>query len=81
MPEITIKYEKPETLTILRAFAKYFDFRVLSSRAKKKTDKTVNGVTIIPADLAIDTSEMETIFSGRKMDATELRNKVWQRQS
>ena len=79
MPEITIKYDKPETLKILKAFAKYFDFRVLPLKSGKKNGVTVNDVPIIPADTSIDTSGMEAVFSGRNIDAGELRKKAWQR--
>ncbi len=79
MPEITIKYEKPETLKILKAFAKYLDFRILSPNRKKRIEIPKKGATIIPADLSVDDSEMEAIFSGRNLDASELRKKAWQR--
>jgi hypothetical protein len=32
MPEVTIKYKKPETLKILKGLAKYFDFKVSSAK-------------------------------------------------
>jgi uncharacterized protein (DUF427 family) len=34
MPEVTIKYKKPETLKILKGLAKYFDFKI-ADKAKK----------------------------------------------
>jgi len=79
MPEITIEYEKPETLKILKTISKYFNFRVLAVRPGKKTLLTVNGVTIVLADKAVDTSGMEAVFSGRNIDASDLRAKAWQR--
>jgi hypothetical protein len=35
MPEVVIKYKKPETLKILRGLAKYFDFTVANEKEKK----------------------------------------------
>jgi hypothetical protein len=37
MPEIIIKYKKPETLKILKGLAKYLDFKVSSNKIKKMT--------------------------------------------
>jgi len=76
MPEVVIKYKKPETLKILKGLAKYFDFKV--STEKKKAVK-VNGVTVIPGDESIDISDMEALFSAKSLDAKELRKKAWQR--
>jgi hypothetical protein len=84
MPEVIIKYNKPETLKILKGLGKYLDFSVSASRAEKhniddqkKISKTE--ITIIPGNPAIDTTDMLEIFSGRNLDAQELRKKAWNR--
>ena len=76
MPEVTIKYKKSKTLKILKELAEYFDFEV--TNPEDKVFK-VNGVTIFPGSGEINNSEMEAIFSGKDIDATELRKKAWQR--
>ena len=76
MPEVTIKYKKPETLKILKSLAKYFDFTVSSG---KKEPKNINGVTVIPGNKYIDTSELEEIFTRNNIDAAKLRKEAWQR--
>ena len=79
MPELIIKYKSKKTLDALLDFAKYFDFSIiLPAKSKEKITK-INGVSIIPSDSSIDTSELETIFSTNKMDAKELRQKAWRR--
>lgn len=76
MPEVTIKYKKPETLKILKGLAKYFDFKI---SAKKSEPFTINGVTIIPADKNVDTSDLTKLFTGKDIDAAKLRKEAWQR--
>jgi hypothetical protein len=76
MPELIIKYKSKKTLDALLDFAKYFDFSIiLPSKSKEKITK-INGVSIIPADNSIDTSELESIFSAKNIDAKELRQKT-----
>ena len=76
MPEVYIKYKKPKTLKMIKALAEYLDFEIFTVKEKKAK---INGVTVIPADKSIDVSEMEAIFSGKNLDAKELRQKAWQR--
>ena len=76
MPEVVIKYKKPETLKMLKSMAKYFDFIV---SPKKEKMVSVNGVTIIPADKKIDISSLEKIFSGKNIKPAELRASAWRR--
>lgn len=78
MPEGIIKYKKQKTLQALKDFAKYFDF-VISSSKTEKACENINGVTIIPADSAIQTSGITKIFTGKNINAKELRKSVWQR--
>ena len=76
MPEVLLKYKKPKTLKMIKALAEYLDFEIFTVKEKKVK---INGITIIPADKSVDTSEMEALFSGRNLDAKELRQKAWQR--
>lgn len=77
MPEVTIKYKKPETLRILKSLAKYFDFKVSTEKPKKKEPYTINGVTIIPGTGVVNTDDLSDIFNG--VDAAKLRKEAWQR--
>ena len=76
MPEVTVKYNKPETLKILKGLAKYFDFKI---SAKKTEPFKINGVTIIPADKNADTTDLTKLFTGKDIDAAKLRKEAWQR--
>jgi len=78
MPEVTIKYKKPETLKILKSLAKYFDFQVSTEKSKSVA---VNGATIIRADKSIDPKDLSELFTEKNIDAAELRKKAWQRKS
>ena len=79
MPELIIKYKSKKTLDALINFSKYFNYSIIfPSKSPKKTTK-INGVSIIPSDSSIDTSELESIFSNKNMNADELRQKAWQR--
>jgi len=51
MPEVVIKYKKPETLKVLKSLAKYFDFKISENKVKPAS---VNDVTIIPGDKNLD---------------------------
>ncbi|NCA76809.1 MAG: hypothetical protein EOM90_10775 [Alphaproteobacteria bacterium] len=79
MPEIVIKYKSTKTLDLLKDLSKYFDFVLSSPKSLNRKKITVNGVTFIPADHNIDTSDLIEIFSGRQIDAKMLREKAWQR--
>lgn len=76
MPEVTIKYKKPETLKILKGLAKYFDFKISSSTEKKKSSI---GDILIPGNKTLDISELEKVFTGKDLDAKKLRDDLWQR--
>ncbi len=78
MPEVVIKYKKPETLKILKGLAKYFDFKVTENRS---APVSVNGVTIIPGDKRIDITDLTEVFTGKNIDAAKLRKDAWQRKS
>jgi hypothetical protein len=79
MPEIIIKYKNKRALEALHDFAKYFDFEITLSKASGKKEKEMNGISVIPGDSAVDTSDLTTIFTGKKIDPKELRKKAWQR--
>jgi len=77
MSKAIIEYKKPETLKILKSLAKYFDFKISTPKEKSETKR--DEITIIPGDPSVDISGMEEIFSGKNLDAKELRTKAWQR--
>jgi len=76
MPEVIIKYKKPETLKILKGLAKYLDFKVTSGNSKKKT--ALDDI-LIPGDKTLDISELEDVFTGSGIDAGKLREESWKR--
>ena len=76
MPEVVIKYKKPETLKILRGLAKYLDFKVDSTDNKKRHN--LDDI-LIPGDQSIDISELEEAFAGSNIDAKKLREDSWKR--
>ena len=81
MPEIIVKYKSKRTLEVLQDLAKYFDYVISTpdSKGKKKKQINLNGITIIPADSSIDTSDLTDIFSGKNIKPEELRSEAWQR--
>ena len=76
MPEVTIQYKKPETLKILKGLAKYFDFKV--SKPKEATKSALDDI-LIPGDTTLDISPLNDVFTGKNLDAAELRKKMWKR--
>ena len=80
MPELLIKYKNKKTLEALMDFSKYFDFSVIlpSNQKKEKTNK-INGVTIVPGDSSVDTTDLGKIFSGKNLNAKQMRQLAWQR--
>jgi len=84
MKEVTIRYDNPKTLQLLKDIAKYFDFSISSvghseSRKSNKLEY-INGVPYTPGNAAIDISELFELFTGKNIDARELRTNAWQRQ-
>ncbi len=79
MPEIIIKYKNPKTLQALKDFAKYFDYVISSIKPGKEEESFIKGVTVIPGDSSIDTSDLENIFSNKNINAKTLRSEAWQR--
>jgi hypothetical protein len=78
MQEVTITYNNPNILTILKELAKYLDFIV--SKPKIKSNKPeiqkVNGITLIREDNTPDNTDLSYIFNN--MDAKKLRKKAWE---
>ena len=81
MPEIIIKYKSKRTLEALRDLAKYFDYVISTpgSKEKRKKQKNLDGITIIPADSSVDASDLTDVFTGRNINPEQLRNEAWQR--
>lgn len=83
MPEIIIKYKNKRTIEALQDLSKYLDFSIVMSSVKEKIKNPgmskLNGITIVPGDNSIDTSDLTTVFSGRNIDPQKLRKKAWQR--
>jgi hypothetical protein len=81
MPEIIVKYKSKRTLAALRDFAKYFDYVISSPDVDEnnKEQATLNGVTIIPADSSVDTSDLSKVFTGKNINPQQLRSEAWQR--
>ncbi|HEY9003086.1 MAG TPA: hypothetical protein VIM89_17145 [Mucilaginibacter sp.] len=76
MPEVTIKYKKPETLKILKGLAKYFDFKI--SSPKNKPNQPLEDI-LIPGDKTLDISSLNEIFTGKNIDASDLRKEMWKK--
>ena len=81
MPEIIVKYKNKRALEALNDFAKYFDFEIAQPNSGLKKEKQVklNGITVIPGDNSIDTSDLNKIFTGKNIDPVELRKNAWKR--
>ncbi|RYY06917.1 MAG: hypothetical protein EOP43_04845 [Sphingobacteriaceae bacterium] len=92
MPEVVIRYEKPETLKVLEALAEPLAFEInfssdeklleeisASSDQKSRKEYFINGVTIVPGDPAADITELRKVFSGKNIDAKKLREEAWRR--
>jgi hypothetical protein len=76
MPEVIIKYKKPETLKILKGLAKYFDFKVSSPKSQPK--RSFDDI-LIPGDKKLDISSLNEIFTGKDLDSADLRSAMWKR--
>ena len=75
MPEVIIKYKKPETLKILKGLAKYFDFTISGNDRKGKNLDDI----LTPGNKTLDIAVLDDVFAGKKLDAQELREKAWKR--
>lgn len=81
MPQITIQYKNKRSLEALQDLAKYFDYTISSPDSESKAERqiTLNGISIIPADNPVDTSDLNEIFTGKNISPSHLRNEEWQR--
>ena len=81
MKKVTIRYDNPKTLKLLKAIAKYFDLSISSARhsesMKSKKLKYINGVPYTAGNTAIDICELFELFTGKNIDARELRTNAW----
>jgi len=79
MPELIIKYSSPKTLQALIDLAKYFDFEIAKPSTITKKRIFINGVALVTGDETVDISQMSEIFTGKAIDASNLRKLAWQR--
>ncbi|MBK6483936.1 MAG: hypothetical protein IPG01_12590 [Chitinophagaceae bacterium] len=79
MPEVVVKYKTSKTLRALKDLAKYFDYVISSPAKDQDIGLIINGVPVIAADSTIDTSELEILFSEKRVDANAIRKQSWQR--
>ena len=79
MPEIIITYKSSKTLEALKSFAGYFNFVISSPKSGLSKEFSIKGVSIIPADSSIETSDLQNVFTSKNINAKTLRNQAWQR--
>lgn len=80
MKEVTIKYKSNKTLEALKDLGKYLGFSVSEKTvSKRKEEIKINGVTMVPGDESIDISELHEVFTGKGLNATQLRSSGWER--
>ena len=77
MPEVIVKYKDQKTLKMLKDIAKYFNFSVIDPDHNKEVKRQdIMGVTIIPDNKTIQTSDLESVFTNKSWDAKQLRRKA-----
>jgi len=80
MPEVIVKYKDQKTLKMLKDIAKYFNFSVIDPDHNKEVKRQdIKGVTVIPGNKAIETSDLESVFTNKSWDAKQLRREAWKR--
>lgn len=80
MPEVIVRYKRKKTLAALQALASFFDYEISLPEPKTpEKQMRLNGVTLLPADSTIDTTELTAVFTGRNIEPATLRSKAWQR--
>jgi hypothetical protein len=75
MPEITIRYKSKKTLNALKDLAKYFDFSIVPKQNSAEAYSDYD--LIIPPSEKLDLNALRKLFSGKDIDAKELRNSLW----
>ena len=76
MPEVIIKYKKSKTLNILKKLSILLDFKV--SPVAPHIDPRFFDI-LIPGNKDLNLEELKTLFTGKEIDAKQLRNNLWQR--
>ncbi|HEY4323168.1 MAG TPA: hypothetical protein VGN20_04260 [Mucilaginibacter sp.] len=80
MKEVTVRYKTNKTLQALKDMGKYLGFTVDEQSSEKKDKLSfINGVPVIPGDNSIDITDLYAVFTGKELNAAELRNSGWQR--
>ncbi len=79
MPEVIIKYEKPETLRVLEDLSKSLDFDITLIDTGSIEEKEPFDDILVPADKNADLSALNQIFTGKNLDARKLREEAWRR--
>lgn len=79
MPEVIIKYEKPETLRVLEDLSKSLDFDITLIDTGSAEEKEIFDDILVPADKNADLSALNQVFNGKNLDARKLREEAWRR--
>ena len=80
MHEVIVKYKNQRTLKALTALGEYLGFTLSEPDAKtKNATYEINGVPVESGDPSIDVHELNTVFTGKDVDASKLRKSAWQR--
>jgi hypothetical protein len=77
MPELLIRYNDNKTLQLLTDLAKYFDYEIAPAIDKSNSPKAP--LNLIPGDSSINPEELTEIFTGKNLDAQNLRKEAWKR--
>ena len=78
MPELIIRYNNQETLQALINLAKSLDFEIARLPSKKGEKSIINGVEWVPGDGSVDLNMLSDIFTGKNLNASNLRALAWQ---
>lgn len=76
MPQVIVKYKKPETLKMLKSLSKYLGFEV--SPDENKAKNSFDDI-LVPGNKSLDLNALRDIFTGKDINVKELRQKAWKR--
>lgn len=80
MKEATIKYKSNKTLETLKGLGKRLGFSISENTSSESSEGYyINGVRVVPGDESIDVSELHEVFTGKNLNAAQLRSSEWQR--
>ncbi|WP_262246885.1 hypothetical protein [Parapedobacter soli] len=80
MHEVIIKYKSQKTLKVLTALGEYLGFTISAPEVRNEAATySINGVPVEIGDASIDIRELDTVFTGKNIDAASLRKSAWQR--